>query len=426
MKILCTADLHLGRESSRIPEDKGAHSSSQAWERIVKLAIQQRVQLVAVAGDLIDAAANYFHAAGPLQRGLEKLLAEGIDCALIAGNHDYDALPRFLKGFLKSHPTNKIHLLGANGGWEHRLITLSNGEKLNLVGQSFQSENQTADPFSSPFPEINSDGVPTLGLLHADVDQRESRYGPCSSQRLLTSRPDVWLLGHIHVPKFFNGEADKLVFYPGSPQALDPGERGEHGIRIVELLPHTAPTISSHQISSVFYEILDVHCPAEASRLVEVIEEAIYARLAQIATLDAAPEIVGFRIRLTGRTPLHQQLMVEQDNLLGDLQEFRPSHSQIEAFIDGSILFETRPDLDLEALSKGTSPAALLANTIRSLENGEHPPFLETMERQISAAFNRMQIGAASGEETRDLPPDTRALLITEGYKLLAQLEETK
>src|SRR5690606_1937215 len=95
VRILCAGDLHLGRRSSRVPwdGDGAAGSCAEAWMRLVECAIRERVDLVALSGDLVDHDNRWFEAFGPLERGLKRLADAGIPVYAVAGNHDYDTLP---------------------------------------------------------------------------------------------------------------------------------------------------------------------------------------------------------------------------------------------------------------------------------------------------------------------------------------------
>lgn len=431
MRILCTADIHIGRASSRIPDDLGGdHSSVSAWKRIVDLAIEERVDLVAVAGDIIDAAANYFHSSGPLQAGLERLSREGIHAVMIAGNHDHDSLKRFFEQFGSRGNVNCTHFLGSTRGWERRDIQLSSGKKLQLVGRSFGSAHQTSDPFDDKLPEFDEDGSTILGLLHADVDQVRSRYAACASARLMDSRPDIWLLGHIHSHKPFPNPAvaiNKHIFYPGSPQSLDPGESGSHGVWILEISTGLI-TKSYHQLSSVYYEKLDIDIGGmmENGDPAAAVERRIRERLGEITNQPAPPRVVGFRVRLIGRTALHSALLLNGGKLLGDIDEFRPVMEGVQGFLEGDVTIDTRPAIDLLRLSAGKSPAALLAKLILRIESGEKDEFLESAGKRLSDAFQSMGIDGDSGGEGHEdqTPPDSRDQLLSESYRLLAELEE--
>ena len=55
-KILATADIHVGRRPSKVPDEEDARrfSSARIWEAIVDRAIAEEVDLVALSGDVID------------------------------------------------------------------------------------------------------------------------------------------------------------------------------------------------------------------------------------------------------------------------------------------------------------------------------------------------------------------------------------
>ncbi len=134
MKILCTGDLHVGRRASRLPVDWcGTECSCAAvWERIVELAIRERVDLVAVSGDLVDRANRYYEAIGPVERGVRILAKAGIQTVAVAGNHDFDVLPRLAESL-----AGDLQLLGTDGNWQRITIQRDGGDRLHVDGWSF-------------------------------------------------------------------------------------------------------------------------------------------------------------------------------------------------------------------------------------------------------------------------------------------------
>ena len=94
MKVLLAADIHAGRRSSRIPDDvdRPRFSCAAAWQRMVDLAVRERVDLVAAAGDLIDRDNRYFEAFGPLEAGLKRLAEAGIPVAAVSHGKDLSAV----------------------------------------------------------------------------------------------------------------------------------------------------------------------------------------------------------------------------------------------------------------------------------------------------------------------------------------------
>ncbi|MFM7321078.1 MAG: exonuclease SbcCD subunit D [Armatimonadota bacterium] len=216
-RFLCTADLHIGRESSGFAEDPSA-SALSAFERIVDLAISESVDAVLIAGDMFDGERAEFAARTRLVPALGRLASKGIPVVAVAGNHDHAALPTFHR----NHPA-LIHL------FPKELPTPLEVGGVRVIGCSFRGpqDQRILDRFGPIDP-----GAPVIGLLHADVDSTgtDRRYNPVASSELPDRGVDAWVLGHVHATRVWDGPR---AFYPGSPQALDPGETGIHGVRLL-------------------------------------------------------------------------------------------------------------------------------------------------------------------------------------------------
>src|SRR5690606_33213369 len=135
VKILCTADVHIGRRPSRLPEsvDSGALSCARIWSSLVERAITERVDLLLIAGDLVDQANRFYEAAGAVEAGVRALVAEGIATMAVAGNHDHDTLPWIARGF----DPDEFRVLGSGGSWERHTVYVEGRAALHLDGWSF-------------------------------------------------------------------------------------------------------------------------------------------------------------------------------------------------------------------------------------------------------------------------------------------------
>src|SRR5579862_8071207 len=104
-RILCTADLHLGRSSACLGEAGGVDTSAAgAWLRIARRAVDDRADAVSIAGDVFDGLGTYFESRKAFLAGLELLDRESIPVIAVAGNHDFEALPRFAR----QHPLSNF------------------------------------------------------------------------------------------------------------------------------------------------------------------------------------------------------------------------------------------------------------------------------------------------------------------------------
>lgn len=85
VRILHTSDWHLGRTFGPISliDDQAAFID---W--LVELCVDQRVDLVVIAGDLYDRAIAPTEAVGLFRSAVRRLLATGAKVAAISGNHD--------------------------------------------------------------------------------------------------------------------------------------------------------------------------------------------------------------------------------------------------------------------------------------------------------------------------------------------------
>ncbi|MFV2069114.1 MAG: hypothetical protein ACC645_19270, partial [Pirellulales bacterium] len=62
IRILATADIHIGRRPTRLanPDDAHRFSAARMWEAIVERALEEKVDLVALAGDIVDHDNRFF------------------------------------------------------------------------------------------------------------------------------------------------------------------------------------------------------------------------------------------------------------------------------------------------------------------------------------------------------------------------------
>ena len=365
MKVLLTGDLHIGRASSSVPAERvEPYLAASAWERIVDLAIEGGVAAILVSGDLIEASNRYFEARGPLEAGLRRLTDVGIRTIAVSGNHDFDILPRLADKFVEKNLA--FELLGRDGVWTETRIEAA-GEALTVVGWSFPKGEVRDDPVAT-FPWQGRRTEVTIGLVHGDLGAATSKYAPLS-ERTLTGVPlQGWLLGHIHAPMLRTPEGAPWILYPGSPQALDPGEAGVHGVWMVEVAGSSVSAPWQVSLSTVRYEQHGVDVSGIAD------EAALQARL------DMSLQEVADRAGNEGGrflTDLVVDLHVRGDTpaahavptLLQDLKQQYSATGSVMLHIRSSADSTALP-LDLHALAEGAGLTRLLARAIIDLEHG--------------------------------------------------------
>ncbi|MHB9108999.1 MAG: metallophosphoesterase family protein [Armatimonadota bacterium] len=362
VKILCTGDLHLGRTSSKClldGEESAAHSTREAWARIVDCAVNLDVDLLLLSGDIADDGSNQYEAMGPFEAGIRRLADHGIPVFMVAGNHDARALPR-LSGLFSG---SALRLLGRGGRWEQACWPSEEAPQLCLAGWSFPVGKVNALPLEE-FPPRLRDDVPCIALAHADYRAGgSSEYAPVKPEALRAQAGvDLWLLGHLHFPEKLDGSP--IILNPGSPQALDPGEPGVHGPWLLEMRDGRICRVEQLPLSSVAYHALtlDVSGLGEEDELAACILQHL-APVEQAYQGHTVPRL-SCRLRLTGRTGALSKLCEDVKKILQE-QPLRDAHN---IFLEQVDLSGVGPNLDLGELRRRPDIIGTLAGLLSDLE----------------------------------------------------------
>jgi exonuclease SbcD len=206
MRILHTADWHLGRRLGRFDRDDDFRA---ALDQVVEHAHATRADVVLVAGDLLESARPTVEALRLMLETLERLAEGGRQVVAIAGNHDPPAMFELLAPLLRSR---RIHLVGEvkrpdDGG----IVDLEIGDERLAVGcLPFLREGRVVD-FTS-----------ASGRWHGAYADRLRRVAEAYSKALVSRGPDVIkvLMAHFLIDGVLLGRGDAA----GQPR----GERPLH------------------------------------------------------------------------------------------------------------------------------------------------------------------------------------------------------
>jgi exonuclease SbcD len=421
IKILAMADLHLGKRSSGLSHDTEDISTKHTWRQLVDWATQNNVDVLLLCGDIIDQDNKYFEAIGALQSGFEKLGRAGIQVYIVSGNHDFDVLPQALVGRGLGH----VHLLGKNGQWELKTYS-KDGQTIQFAGWSFPQRFVLEDPlvhFHAIRPDPN---FPCIGLLHADVDNLKSRYAPVPLTSLQKADVDIWMLGHIHKPSDLQG-INKIIQYPGSPQAMSSKEPGGHGALLLIIDNPFRVQVEAIPFSTVRYESLDINISAVVT--VEELRATINNALsedaeARSATLENVLYLI-YDIRLIGQHGNEKQISLWAEPFMNGYEMPMAFGGRISV---RNVTSAIRPAIDdLAMLAQQSSPAGILAETILADREGRTTPFLDELTRQWNAGFQDINSSATYqplyGERQAGANPvNPREFIIRECTRLLSEL----
>jgi DNA repair protein SbcD/Mre11 len=305
LRFVHAADLHLDSPFRGIrdlaPQQVAEtlyRATFDAYEKIIDLCIQERVDALLVAGDIFDGADRSLRAQLRFVDGLNRLESAGIRSFICHGNHD---------------PLN---------GWEARLTLPSGCHRFGREVEGapvFNDEPERALVYGISYPQrevrenlaLNFNNIQpggfTIGLLHANVDSNPNHdsYSPCTMNDLMRPPIDYWALGHVHNHQVLRRDRPAIV-YPGNPQGRHPNETGARGVYLVEVTDSGEITLEFKAVDVVRWELLEV----DISNL-ESEQELLDAIGQKVAACGDAAEgrPVVFRLALAGRSALHQSLV---------------------------------------------------------------------------------------------------------------------
>jgi len=423
LAILVAGDLHIGRRPASLPAGWAADprfSATAAWEQIVETALAEGVDALALTGDVVDRDNRFYEAFGPLTRGLRRLAEAGIETLAVAGNHDFDVLPRLAEQVRSEH----FHLLGRGGIWERRVIARPGRPAFVAEGWSFPREHFREDPLAArDFPRLGGSEaeLPVLGLLHTELGVPASPYAPTTLAGLRLLPVTAWLLGHVHAPQRFHGP-EAPVLYPGSPLALDAREPGVHGPWLLRLEGRRVVSLEQLPRSPTRYETVEVDLGGtrHAEEVEERRNEALGRALAG-AVEEGGEALALFvaRLRLTGATALGRESL---ERLFAKIEEDLRLPLGEATGVVRQVVCETRPEVNLGELARAADPAGDLARTLLALQAGEPPPDLLRSAREglrrVHGATPYQHLPRAEAPGTEEV----RHHLLAAGLRLLDAL----
>jgi DNA repair protein SbcD/Mre11 len=377
IRILAIGDVHLGTRCSGLPEivfDAGLEPSdlspASALTGAVEFALEKKVDAVVFAGDVVESTNARFEAIRSLEPNIETLLDAGIDVVAVAGNHDVNALPRIAQLY------DKFNLLGVGGHWQSHVISRGDVPLVEILGWSFGERRIDFSPIAQlldePLPALQ-EGIPRIGLVHADLDASGGSYAPIKQSELDQTGLDAWLLGHIHKPSLTtepNSKNGVPSGYLGSLVGLDPSETGPHGPWLISVLENGEIQIEHIPIAPVRWEYLAVNVDeiTDFEDLPDQIYSLAEQKYQELEKLGFVPQALGLRVIVEGASPIYQELETYIDGR---------AWAQIGRTIGESFVFINKVvnrmglHINLEELANGDHPAAILARQVISLQQND-------------------------------------------------------
>ncbi len=226
VKIIHCADIHIGAADTSLGSlaQKRRIETLITFERIIDIAKENGVQIIALAGDLFDS--NNIETT-LVESVFEKIAsAPEIKVVFSAGNHDpLDSNSLFLKQKL---PEN-LYILKTRDD----LITFED-LKLRVYGKSFENcYLESTETFSITPPH---DDYINLMVIHGELKSDvHSNYNAITPTFVKTCGMDYVALGHIHKRSEIGKMGDTYFAYCGCPEGQGFDETDAKGIFLGEI-----------------------------------------------------------------------------------------------------------------------------------------------------------------------------------------------
>ena len=356
LRLLHTADVHLGARHADLGDAATAQRERQfaAFKAAVDLAIERKVDLFVVAGDLFDSNTQPRRSVERVAAELARLAQSKIRSVIVPGTHDcYERASIY-----RAYDLAAMTAGPAGGATTDGMITVLDPDRpfvhlpaldATVHARVFATKRAPYSPLRDPL--VAGDGpVVTwrIGLLHGSISipgKTEHDEVVVTTDEIARSGLDYLALGHWHSTQ--QGKAGSVTYaYAGAPEAVALHQAGAGKVLVVELDQRDggrSVSITERSVGRTRFEKLDIDAAVVAD------QPALIGQLAA----RADPDLV-LDARLVG---------VRRDEL--DLDP-----AEIETALAPSFLKVRVRDESMPALTDGPLPSAdtIAGAFIRDLE----------------------------------------------------------
>ena len=288
IKFIHTADLHLDSPFEALGDELARQRRDEQRElltRIVSLAEDERVDLILLAGDLLDSDSAYFETARLFEQVFPQTRAK---IFIAPGNHD---------PYTRISPWARLNLTGNVHIFRNNAIECVELPELGarIYGAGF--EQKFAPPLLRGFSANRTDGAINLMVMHGDLNNERSPYNPIAERDVAASGLDYIALGHVHLASGLQKAGETYYAYPGCPEGRGFDERGEKTVLVAEVKPGVCET-RSVSLGTRRYEILEADIAGLPSVLSPGTERDIY-RIILKGERDTPPDLNALRGQLS-------------------------------------------------------------------------------------------------------------------------------
>jgi len=415
MKFIHAADLHIDsplRGLNRYegaPVDRLRGATRKAFEQLVDLAVDERVDFVLLAGDIYDGDWPDFHTGLYFREQMVRLGRANIPVFIIHGNHDARSVISG-KLVLPDHVT----VFSSRSAETVKLDELA----VAIHGRSFPNRAVEED-LVPDYPEPVA-GYFNIGLLHTSLAGRPGHdtYAPTDTATLTAKGYDYWALGHIHLRETVS-DYPRIV-YAGNVQGRHAKETGAKGCELVTV--DAAGSIVSEFMPLDVVRWHQLEIPLEAVDRLEQMG-GLFRQALESLLHDASDRLHAMRVLLTGSTHLHAIEADKPGTLDAAIRAAAQDVDEAEIWIEQVRLSLTTP-LDRAATAGRDDAIGELIRMVDSIGEDEQA-LTELMQGELGSLLELLPAEVTAGEETDFYAPaNLLALLHDAEATVLARLAE--
>jgi len=381
MKFIHAADVHIDSPLRGLEAYEGApvqqlrRATREAFERLITLAIDERVDFVIVAGDLFDGPWLDMHTGLWTAGQFRRLADENIAVYLLRGNHDAASKvrqavrwPENVQSFSTERP--ETFLDESSGAAVH--------------GLSF-AQREVSQDIAAGYP----DPVPrrfNIGVLHTSLtgSAEHDPYAPTTPEVLVGKGYDYWALGHVHARSEPPIREEPYIAFAGNTQGRHIRETGPKGCLLVTVDDAGQIDVQFHATDVLRWHRLEVVLGADDD-LPELYDLVRQRLLDCYRAADG--RFCAVRLRVRGACAAQRSLLAAaaREEAIAEIRNLANE-------LDGQVWVEkiqldVAPPVDLDALRRSSD---LVGDLLRQIDQlAEDPPGLLELAGELRVLANR-------------------------------------
>lgn len=415
-RFIHAADIHIDSPLRGLEAYEGApverlrRATRDAFENLIRLAIDEEVAFVVIAGDLFDGKWPNMETGLWTARQFRQLAQHNIPVVLLRGNHDAESKVRQAV----SWPSNVVEFSTRRPEtFLAERIGLPDGFSVAFHGQGF-ARPDVKDDLACKYP----DAIPghfNIGVLHTSLTGHPAHdpYAPTSLDVLRGRGYDYWALGHIHLRETFSEEP--YIAFSGNSQGRHINETGARGCLLVSVEDAAVDDVSFCPLDTARWHREQIAAEVDdgLSELYERVREVI-ARIHAADSSDA-DRLSVIRLEISGACEAHRELSLSgrQHEAVHEIRNIA-NEWEDDIWIE-KIQFRTSPPVDVAQLRQSSD---LIGELLRSIETlvGD-PDELAALASELAPLKEK----STAAQELRDAEVD-----LTDSEQLIRWLRQAE